>query len=189
MRESGFLVLVVGASGVGKDSILRAAERLLADRSDIVFMRRYITRSPEPTEKHIPISTGEFASLEAARSFSLSWRANGLAYGIGKELEEYLIDGKCCVCSVSRTVVADGRRLARTCVIEVTSSLEQRGRRLLERGRESRQAIALRLDRGAALAGTMVPDLVIDNSGELCTAVDAFVQALRISRPMTANAP
>ena len=186
MSEDGFLVLVVGASGAGKDSVLREAERLLAGRTDIVFMRRFITRELEPTENHIAISATEFDALDAARSFSLCWRANGLAYGIGRQLEQHLADGKCCVCSVSRTVVADGRRLARALVVEVTASPEQRNRRLIERGRESDEAIALRLERGSALIGNMVPDVVIDNGGELGAAVNAFVRALLLTLPQTA---
>lgn len=56
----------------------------------------------------------------------------------------------------------------------------------MERGRESDQPIALRLDRGTALTGMAVPDVVIDNSGELGSAVDAFVKALHVGRPLTA---
>jgi ribose 1,5-bisphosphokinase len=48
----GILVAVVGASGVGKDTIMRLAHESLRDEPRVHFVRRAITRPPEPSEDH-----------------------------------------------------------------------------------------------------------------------------------------
>ncbi|TPW05570.1 MAG: phnN,nitR, partial [Alphaproteobacteria bacterium] len=43
--DRGVLILVVGPSGVGKDSMIEGARAALADDPDVVFVRRDITRA------------------------------------------------------------------------------------------------------------------------------------------------
>ena len=76
------LVLVVGPSGAGKDSLLNAARAAFADDPRIHFVRRVITRPADPGgEDHEPVNEAGFA----ARSFALSWSAHGLSDGIPAE--------------------------------------------------------------------------------------------------------
>ena len=80
---SGTLVLVVGPSGSGKDTLIGGAARDLAGDGAFVFPRRIITRPTEAGgEPHIAQTLPAFEEAEKAGAFALSWRAHGLAYGI-----------------------------------------------------------------------------------------------------------
>ena len=57
-RTNGNLFVIVGASGVGKDTLLNEIKRKLIH---FHFVRRYITRNfDETNEDHIPISSSDF---------------------------------------------------------------------------------------------------------------------------------
>ena len=73
------LVLVVGPSGSGKDTLLDAARQALADDPRFRFVRRVITRPADAGgEAHEAVHRSEFAR----RDFALQWQAHGLSYGI-----------------------------------------------------------------------------------------------------------
>ena len=68
------LVLIVGPSGAGKDTLLEGASRVLAPTGQFYFSGREITR-PVTTEgeQHSEISRTEFNQKEAEGKFLLSW--------------------------------------------------------------------------------------------------------------------
>jgi len=43
------IILIVGASGVGKDTLIKYARKKM--KKEINFVRRYITRKPDKNEK------------------------------------------------------------------------------------------------------------------------------------------
>src|SRR3954452_5276441 len=124
------LVLVVGPSGAGKDTLLDAARQALADDTRFRFVRRVITRPADAGgEAHEAVTEAEFA----ARDFALQWQAHGLRYGIPAEaIEERVV----AVANVSRTVIAEAARRFRVRVIEVTAPPDVLASRLASRGRE-----------------------------------------------------
>ena len=82
LRVSGRLVYLMGPSGSGKDSLIDAARDALA-QLDCVVARRVITRSAESVgEAAQGLTPLAFAELAREGGFALSWRANGLDYGI-----------------------------------------------------------------------------------------------------------
>lgn len=175
----GLLVLIVGASGTGKDTLLREIERVQQPDSPIRIMRRHITRPPEPSERHIPLSDESFTARQKAGAFCLHWQAHGLSYGIGRELEVELSEGRCCLASVSRTVVADARhRFPRTLVVEVVVSEAVREQRLLRRGREGQEDVQRRLARRMDGSTFNTPDVLIDNSGPIGIAANTLLTLL-----------
>ncbi|MCY4311665.1 MAG: hypothetical protein OXC54_10220 [Rhodospirillaceae bacterium] len=86
---TGRLFLVVGPSGVGKDSILNGAREALADDARFVFARRFITRDAiVGGEDHQPISDAEFSAIEESGGFLFSWRTHGAEYGSPASLRD-----------------------------------------------------------------------------------------------------
>lgn len=181
MPDHGALVLVVGPSGAGKDTVMSAARRRLATETRVVFVRRFITRpAGAGGEPHIGISTQEFTAAAENGHFALKWQAHGLLYGIPVSIDADLQAGRTLIANVSRTVVQDARRRPeRVVVAHVTAGPAIRAARLARRGRETEADIRQRLERGD-LAAPTGPDVVtIDNGGALETAVSRFVALVR----------
>jgi phosphonate metabolism protein PhnN/1,5-bisphosphokinase (PRPP-forming) len=173
----GRLVLVVGASGSGKDALIGwARERAHAQ---VKFARRTITRAEQPGgEPHHAVSESEFDAMLARGAFALHWRANGNRYGIGREVDAWLEEG--------RTVVVNGSRedLPRAAalypqleVVHVTAPEELLRARLQARAREDVEAITARLARRPPVPSAA---LEIDNGAELTAAGARLLRFLDI---------
>ena len=108
----GFLILVIGNSGSGKDSIIKGAvEKYSRDKPRIHLVQRYITRPPSETENNIPITLNEFKTMEQDNQFALKWNIYGLYYGVSIEIDEWLKSGDLVLVNVSRTIVKNVRRI------------------------------------------------------------------------------
>jgi ribose 1,5-bisphosphokinase len=188
MTRRGTLILVVGPSGAGKDSIIAGAADRSRDNPRIVFARRVITRPVAAGgENHCPVSPTEFAEWREAGRLMLHWQAHGFDYGLPLEYVAALEQGRSVVANVSRTVVADARRrFPPVAVIAVSASARTLAVRLANRGRENAAEMDSRLMR----AGAPTPDqadFLIDNDGPLDTAVDRFIALLRDLTGQTAS--
>ncbi|QFR35054.1 phosphonate metabolism protein/1,5-bisphosphokinase (PRPP-forming) PhnN [Ancylobacter sp. TS-1] len=171
----GLLVLVVGPSGAGKDTLIAYARERLAGRPGLCFARRRITRPTDATENHVSLDEATFARELAQGRFPLHWRANGLSYALGEEVAQDIASGLIVVANGSRAAVAEARtRFARVKVVHVTAPPEQLAARIAARGRESAEEVLARLAREPALDAP--PDLrilnvdAVDAAGERLTA-------------------
>ncbi|HVM81880.1 MAG TPA: phosphonate metabolism protein/1,5-bisphosphokinase (PRPP-forming) PhnN, partial [Stellaceae bacterium] len=146
-ERRGTLILVVGPSGAGKDTLIEGARDALAGDRRFLFPRRVITRPAEAGgEEHEAMSSVEFAAAEAAGAFALSWGAHGLRYGIPSGIDAELARGRHVVVNVSRSILAEARRRYRPlAIVEVTAPVEVLAERLAARGREGAADIAQRL--------------------------------------------
>jgi ribose 1,5-bisphosphokinase len=161
---SGRLVMIIGASGAGKDTLLGFAKTRLAERTDIVFVKRVITRPVDATEAHEPVDEAAFAVRQRAGGFALDWEAHGLLYGIPKSIEADLASGRQVVANVSRSIVAAARARFPSFVIEIIAGRSLLQNRLNQRNRESGEEITARLQRKAV---SVQPDAVIANDGSI----------------------
>lgn len=176
----GRLVLVVGPSGAGKDSLIRAARAALAGDGRFVFPRRFVTRPPSGDEDNAEITQAAFERLRREDGFAASWTAHEHGYGLPKEIEHHVAEGCTVVCNVSRSVVAPLRaRYAHAVVIEVTAPADVLERRLQARGRATDGSLAHRLGRVPPDRAQVRPDVVVSNAGPLELAARAFLAALR----------
>lgn len=178
---TGRFIAVVGPSGAGKDTVMEA---VCARHPEIHRVKRVITRSPEAAgEDATSVSEAEFAEMLAAGAFALHWRAHGLAYGIPASVDQHLAEGRDVLANLSRAVLPlMAERFARSMTVVITASADVLAQRLQERGRESAEDMAERLERAdfALPAGTS--PVVIRNEGTLEMAVTAFEAALQPER-------
>ena len=168
----GLLVLVVGPSGVGKDTLLDAARERLAQDKQFCFPRRCITR-PAGTvgEIHIPVRPEDFGQMARQGAFLLSWKAHDLGYGIPRHVLEEVEAGKTVIVNVSRSVIDDacelvGRKNVR--VVNIRASAAALRKRLEARGREDALDIERRLARASAYQVDGDYVVHVDNDADLC---------------------
>lgn len=179
--RGGRLVYVIGSSGAGKDSIIaHARQRLGSERH--VFARRHVTRPADSGgEDHIAITMAEFEQDCAAGRYALSWRGNGLGYGVGIEIDLWLQSGRHVILNGSRAYLPEAaRRYSTLLPVLITIDPAVLRQRLSARGRESTDEIDARIRRAAELGTIDHPGLaVIANNGPLAEAGEAFVALLR----------
>ena len=161
----GRLVLVVGPSGAGKDTLLRLARAACADDHDIVFPRRVVTRASSADEDNIAMSADEFARARDHGDFAVHWDAHGHSYALPLEINDDIRAGRAVVVNVSRTVIAALRQTyANVVVVAITAPPDVLAQRLAARARHSDGNIADRLARSVddTSAGA---DVTILNAG------------------------
>lgn len=170
---NGRLLYIVGPSGSGKDSLIDYARSRLPAGVNVVFAKRTITRPASAGgENHIAVTAAEFDARLTAGAFAMHWRANGLAYGIGREIHNQLDEGGTVVVSGSRAhlprALADFPDMK---VVAITASPETLRARLNSRGREDTANIQARLARAPSFAlppGTAAFE--ISNDGDIAQA-------------------
>lgn len=176
----GLLILVVGPSGAGKDTLIDRARVALAG-DQVVFTRRIVTRPPSEAEQHDSLDDDAFSAALASGAFAFDWRAHGLRYAIPVAIEASLEAGATVVCNVSRGIVeALRRRYGRVRIVFVDAPLEVRLSRIAGRARQSEQA-----DRGLreqALSHAQA-DRLVWNDGDIETALAAFLEAIMADGP------
>ncbi len=168
------LVLIVGPSGAGKDTLLNVARVRLAGDPRVRFARRDVTRPPSAEEDNRCVSVAEFTAIRDAVGYALWWEAHGLAYGIRNS---ELVGADVVVCSVSRAILADVAARFRMKVVEITASPEVLAVRLAGRGRESAEDIAARLARQVPIPEG-IETVRIVNDGAIEDAAEALVRAI-----------
>lgn len=176
--STGRLVAVVGPSGVGKDSVIRA---LCAAVPSCHRVRRVITRAAAlGGEDFDSVDPAEFDRRLSHGDFALWWDAHGLRYGIPVTARDLVAGGGLAVANLSRGALGDAARVfAGLHVLSITAAPGILASRLSARGREGRDDIARRLARAAPPPppGVMVTE--IDNSGALADTVAAALKALQ----------
>lgn len=184
----GTLIYVMGASGSGKDTLIKAAAEALVDQPDIRFARRCITRPADPDgENHLPVTPQAFNALAQQGLFAMQWSGNGHDYGIGVEVNDWLSADHTVVVNGSRQWLAEARLKYPDLVpvlIEVSPSILRE--RLQRRGRESAEEIAARLRRHQQMQPQIDGCIVINNDGPVTEASRAFIDA--ICRPFRRHA-
>jgi ribose 1,5-bisphosphokinase len=180
----GHLVLVVGPSGAGKDTLITHARQQCPD--SIGFPRRVVTRPPSAAEDHDSLSKEAFDRALAEGAFALSWQAHGLKYGIPASADADIRAGRTVVCNASRTVIAAAReQYAHVTVVLITAPPEVLATRLAQRSRATDGSPSARLSRNIG-NDEVRPDAVIDNADAIEAGVERLLDViLRRFAPVT----
>jgi ribose 1,5-bisphosphokinase len=170
------LVLIVGNSGSGKDSLIReTARQWPSERPPLMTTRRYITRPPHESEPFWSVTQAEFEQMRSQDCFCLTWTSYGMAYGVPKEILLDLGQGKPVLVNVSRSVIQPARdHLPGVRVAYVHVPLAVSIMRIKQRGREAESSLGYRdrIRRAQQHPGLAQADVIIDNSGSLEDAAD-----------------
>lgn len=134
------IVLIVGASGVGKDTLIRNLE----NKIEANFVKRHITRKPDENEHNHYIDEVTFDKLKNDGFFISTWEAHNNKYAIAKnELQNGLN-----IISISRGAIKDFEEsYSNVITIEITLPKDILYERLKNRARENEEQIQKRLDR------------------------------------------
>jgi ribose 1,5-bisphosphokinase len=148
--NGGRLIYVMGASGSGKDTLLRSVHAAVGPDDRILVAHRYITRASGADEASIALEPAEFDRRARMGCFAMQWHSHGLSYGIGVEIDTWLQAGN--------TVLVNGSRayLPQACLyypalvaVQVVVDPQVLRLRLSQRGRETAEAIEARLLRAS----------------------------------------
>jgi ribose 1,5-bisphosphokinase len=173
----GRLILVVGPSGAGKDTLLGRARIAFANDGNIVFQRRVVTREASPSEDNEQMSPEAFRQARMRGDFAVHWEAHGHCYGLTRAINDDIRAGRTVVANVSRAVVDRMRRAyADVTVVVVTAPPEVLAERLAARARGSDGRLADRLGRAADDAA---PDVTIANVGDVEHHAGELVRIIR----------
>lgn len=172
-------ILVVGPSGAGKDTLLRAARDYFKSEKMIGFAKRCITRPPDANEDNYYVNELGFTILEKSSYFISTWRAHGNCYGIPRNQLSTGFEEESKIVSISRSAIQDFEQACNNPVtLIVTASKEKLEQRLLTRGRESVNKVRERLQH-ADKPVVAKNSVVFDNSGNLSQSISDFVSLLR----------
>jgi len=182
MDERGRFFYIIGASGVGKDTLMEYARQRIAGTQPIVFSHRYITR-PKALggEDFIHLAESEFENRRRMGLFALNWKSHGYRYGVGIEIHQWLAKGLDVVLNGSRGYLPQASsRYPELCPVLIRVRREILAERLRQRGRETEAEIEERLQRAVAFDEVAHPRLrVIDNDDDIQAGGERLVEILR----------
>ena len=175
----GRLVLVVGPSGAGKDTLLCLAKAACTDDPDIVFPRRVITREASASENNEEVSVGTFQEALMRGEFAMHWEAHGHCYALSRAINDDIRAGRTVVANVSRTVAAAMRRAyADAVLVSITAPPNVLAERIALRARGSDGTPEGRLQRTVEDASA-APDVTIVNVSSAEFHARQFVRIIK----------
>ncbi|MDU9002414.1 phosphonate metabolism protein/1,5-bisphosphokinase (PRPP-forming) PhnN [Sedimentitalea todarodis] len=171
------LIVIVGPSAVGKDSVLSG---IAAAKPAIRLVRRVITRAPElGGEDYDSVTAEEFGIRVESGAFCLTWQAHGLLYGIPADVLTDVGLGATCIANLSRSALTQAVRIFPDLrVLNITASPSVLASRLTKRGRESEGEIKRRLAQAEKPLTDGIDVAEIRNDGLLTETVAMALAAL-----------
>jgi len=173
------LFYVVGASGVGKDTLLNFAKYNLSAGDKVLFAHRYITRDAfSGGENHIELTKNEFSKRKDSGLFALDWESHGNFYGIGIEVNSWLNAGFNVVVNGSREYLPVAKikmPFLIDILIDATPAIIKS--RLSDRNRETQDEIGKRILRNLSIPKNDY-QYVVNNNGNIEEAGSKFIQII-----------
>ncbi|RXI37569.1 hypothetical protein CRU99_11775 [Malaciobacter mytili] len=164
------IILIVGPSGVGKDTLLKNIKNKIKAN----FVKRYITRVPDENESNYFLQEEAFKILEKNNFFISTWNAHNNFYGIAKNS---ILEGLNII-SISRAKIKDfEKQYQKVYTINITLNKNDLKQRLEKRARESIEEIEKRLSR--SYEKIEARNLIeFENNKNLTESVEEFLKLL-----------
>ncbi|MHA1193134.1 MAG: phosphonate metabolism protein/1,5-bisphosphokinase (PRPP-forming) PhnN [Promethearchaeota archaeon] len=177
---AGCLILIVGNSGSGKDSIMKGVkEKFPSELKGLCLTQRFITRPSSDTEDNFAVTPVEFKKMALKGRFALEWHIYGLDYGVPIEIDDWLEKGHLVLVNVSRSIVKEARDIYQNIkVVFIEVPFEITLKRIKERARESEERLEERIQRAKNNQNFPDADYIVDNSEDLEDAIDQFLNYL-----------
>lgn len=165
------IILIVGASGVGKDTLLKS----IKNKIDANFTERYITREPDNNESNYYLDKDAFKILIKENFFVSTWKAHDNKYGIAHSHIKKGLN----IISISRGAIKDFEDCFKNVVtINITIPKKQLLKRLKQRGRESDEQIQKRINR--SYSEIQAKNLInFDNSKSIKESSSDFLELIQ----------
>lgn len=178
MSDAGCLIAVVGASGVGKDSVI---DGLLSSSATLKRAKRVITRDPQlPSEDFYPLNTAQFDRAVTDGDFCLHWRAHDLSYGIPKHVLSQVQNGDYVIANLSRSVLLQAaEQFPNLFVLHLSAQPATLAKRLITRGRETESEVVARLARSTYPLPDGLNIEEVRNDSDLQETVQTVIQRLK----------
>ncbi|MFC1803388.1 hypothetical protein ACFL0D_05415, partial [Thermoproteota archaeon] len=159
------LFLVIGNSGAGKDTVIRAVlEKYPSHKKTLKVPKRVVTRKSSISEDYESVDIEKFNELKKSSKFAFDWESYTHYYGIRKEIIDWLRAGHPVIVNVSRDVIKLAKqKFPSAKVIFIRVPLEVTVNRIIERGRESHDEILDRVVRARDHQDFPNADLIVDN--------------------------
>lgn len=185
----GTLFLVVGPSGVGKDTLLDGARGVL-EGAWFRFPHRVITRpSDAGGEAHKAATEAKFDDLLAQGAFLHHWPAHGLRYGLPADIAQSLAEDVNVVVNTSRREIdAIRTKVPSALAIYISASPDIVAERLRARGRETEEEIERRLSRIVEGPAHGAGILEVLNDGTVAEGIEKLIDVIAGSCDLYANA-
>ena len=185
----GTLFLVVGPSGVGKDTLLDGAREELEGEL-FQFPSRVITRpAASGGEDHEAATDAQFVEMETQGAFLHHWTAHGLRYGIPANIAKTLAAGVNAVVNTSRHEIDSiQKKIPNSLTIYISAPSNVIANRLWTRGRETKDEIARRLARSSEWAPEDRSFLEVHNDGTVKEGIKKLIDMIAGSSNLYATA-
>jgi len=174
---------IIGASGSGKDSLIRYARENIPSELQVVFTHRYITRPANAGgENHIALNEKEFFFRQKMGCFAMNWYSHSTHYGIGIEINQWLAKGINVVMNGSRGYLEQAiKRYPELKPVLIRVDPNVLRKRLELRGRENENEIEQRLKQAIILEKSAShPQLItIDNNDSLNIAGEQLITVIQ----------
>ena len=177
----GRLVLIVGPSGAGKDTLITGTKAACSSNPASVLPRRVVTRPASAAEDHDTLDDTSFDRGVKDGLFAFWWEAHGHKYGIPLTVDDDIRAGRIVISNTSRGIVEEMRqRYARVDAVLVTAPADILASRLSRRSRHSDRSVSERIRRNEAFGGFRA-DYVVDTAGAPETAVRQLLDIIHVA--------
>lgn len=93
-QSQGGLFYIVGASSLGKDSLIHAVCELAQPEDNLCIAPRYITRPVSELDQYIALLSSKLEHQREAGGFLFDWFTHGFDYAVSTDIRSWVMSGR-----------------------------------------------------------------------------------------------